>query len=63
VKKSGIAGKVKHRKLIIPGYAAVISESSKKSFLTGRSRSGPREGTHPGLREDVETGIKCRGDS
>ncbi len=41
VKKCGIADKVKHRKLIIPGYAAVSAESWRRNCPTGRSRSGP----------------------
>lgn len=46
VKKSGIAEKVKHRKLIIPGYAAVISGELEEELPDWKISIGPREAGH-----------------
>ena len=44
VKKSGIADKVKHRKLIIPGYAAAESGGLEEELPDWEILIGPREG-------------------
>jgi acetyl-CoA decarbonylase/synthase complex subunit gamma len=46
VKKCGIADKVKHRKLIIPGYAAVISGELEEDLSDWQILIGPREAGH-----------------
>ncbi len=46
VKKCGIASKVKHRKLIIPGYAAVISGELEEELPDWQVQIGPREAGH-----------------
>jgi len=46
VKKCGIADKVKHRKLIIPGYAAVISGELEEELPEWKIMIGPREAGH-----------------
>jgi acetyl-CoA decarbonylase/synthase complex subunit gamma len=46
VKKCGIAEKVKHRKLIIPGYAAVISGELEEELPDWKVAIGPREAGH-----------------
>jgi acetyl-CoA decarbonylase/synthase complex subunit gamma len=46
VKKCGIADKVKHRKLIIPGYAAVISGELEEELPDWKISLGPREAGH-----------------
>ncbi len=46
VKKSGIAEKVKHRKLIIPGYSAVISGELEEELPDWQIQIGPREAGH-----------------
>ena len=46
VKKCGIAEKVKHRKLIIPGYAAVISGELEEELPDWKIMIGPREAGH-----------------
>jgi len=46
VKKSGIADKVKHHKLIIPGYAAVESGGLEEELAGWEIQIGPREGAH-----------------
>ena len=46
VKKSGIADKVKHRKLIIPGYIASESGSLEEELPGWQVQVGPREGAH-----------------
>jgi acetyl-CoA decarbonylase/synthase complex subunit gamma len=46
VKKSGIADKVKHHKLIIPGYAAVISGELEEELPDWKILIGPREAGH-----------------
>ncbi|MBI2950845.1 acetyl-CoA decarbonylase/synthase complex subunit gamma [bacterium] len=46
VKKSGIADKVKHRKLIIPGYAAQISGELSEELPDWEVLVGPREAAH-----------------
>ncbi len=46
VKKCGIADKVKHRKLIIPGYAAVISGELEEELPDWQVQIGPREAGH-----------------
>lgn len=46
VKKSGIADKVKHRKLVIPGYAAAESGGLEEELSGWEIQVGPREGSH-----------------
>ncbi|MCX5906972.1 MAG: acetyl-CoA decarbonylase/synthase complex subunit gamma [Deltaproteobacteria bacterium] len=46
IKKCGIADKVKHRKLIIPGYAAVISGDLEEELPDWQILIGPREIGH-----------------
>ena len=46
VKKSGIDGKVKHRKLIIPGYAAAESGGLEEELSGWEIQVGPREAAH-----------------
>jgi len=46
IKKSGIADKVKHRKLIIPGYAASESGGLEEELPDWEILIGPREGSH-----------------
>ena len=43
VKKSGIADKVKHRKIIIPGYAASISGEMEEELPDWEIMIGPRD--------------------
>jgi len=46
VKKCGIEDKVKHHKLIIPGYAAAESGSLEEELLGWEIQIGPREGAN-----------------
>ena len=46
VKKSGIMDKVKHRKLIIPGYIAAESGGIEDELKDWEVSVGPREGAH-----------------
>jgi len=46
VKKSGIMDKVKHHKLIIPGYAAIESGGLEEELPGWEVQIGPREGAH-----------------
>jgi len=46
VKKCGIEGKVKHRKLVIPGAAATISGELDEELADWEIQIGPREGAH-----------------
>ena len=46
VKKCGIEGKIKHRKLVIPGYAAVESGGLEEELSGWQIMVGPREGAH-----------------
>ncbi len=46
VKKSGITDKVKHRKLIIPGYAAAESGGLEEELPDWEIQVGPREAAH-----------------
>ncbi|MFC2044380.1 acetyl-CoA decarbonylase/synthase complex subunit gamma [Chloroflexota bacterium] len=46
VKKSGIVDKVKHRKLVIPGYAAAESGGLEEELGDWEILVGPREGAH-----------------
>ena len=46
VKKSGIADKVKHKKLVIPGYAAAISGELEEELAGWQIQIGPREAAH-----------------
>jgi acetyl-CoA decarbonylase/synthase complex subunit gamma len=46
VKKSGIEGKIKHRKLIIPGYAAAESGGVEEELPDWEIQVGPREAAH-----------------
>jgi acetyl-CoA decarbonylase/synthase complex subunit gamma len=53
VKKSGIEGKIKHRKLIIPGYSAAESGGLEEELPGWEILVGPREGAHlPGYLKD-----------
>ena len=50
VKKSGIADKVKHQELIIPGYAAAIAGEVEEELSDWTITVGPREAAHiPGF--------------
>jgi acetyl-CoA decarbonylase/synthase complex subunit gamma len=46
VKKCGIADKVKHRRLIVPGYAAVIAGELEEELPDWKILIGPREAAH-----------------
>ena len=46
IKKSGIADKVKHRNLIIPGYAASIAGDLEEELPGWTIKVGPREAAH-----------------
>ena len=46
VKKSGIADKVKHRELIIPGYLATIKGELEEELPDWTITIGPREAGH-----------------
>jgi acetyl-CoA decarbonylase/synthase complex subunit gamma len=46
MKKSGIFDKVKHHKLIIPGYSAGISGELEEELPDWEIQIGPREGAH-----------------
>jgi acetyl-CoA decarbonylase/synthase complex subunit gamma len=46
VKKSGIAERIKHRKLIIPGYIALESGGLEEELPGWEIQVGPREGAH-----------------
>jgi len=46
VKKSGITDKVKHRKLVIPGYVAAESGGLEEELPDWEILIGPREGAH-----------------
>lgn len=46
VKKSGIADKVKHKELIIPGYAAAIVGEIEEELPDWKITVGPREAAH-----------------
>jgi acetyl-CoA decarbonylase/synthase complex subunit gamma len=46
VKKSGIADKIKHQKLVIPGYAAAESGGLEEELPDWEIIVGPREGSH-----------------
>jgi acetyl-CoA decarbonylase/synthase complex subunit gamma len=46
VKKSGIADKVKHHKLIVPGYIAIESGGLEEELPDWEILIGPREGAH-----------------
>jgi len=46
VKKSGITDKIKHTKLIIPGYAAGLSGELEEELPGWQIIIGPREGSH-----------------
>ncbi len=46
VKKTGIADKVKHKKLIIPGYAAVEAGGLEEELAGWQIMVGPRDGAH-----------------
>ena len=46
VKKCGIMDKVKHQKLIIPGYAAAESGGLEEELSGWQIQVGPREGAH-----------------
>ena len=46
VKKSGIADKIKHRTLIIPGYAANESGGLEEELTGWKIKVGPREAAH-----------------
>jgi acetyl-CoA decarbonylase/synthase complex subunit gamma len=46
VKKSGIEDKIKHRKIVIPGYAAQISGELEEELAGWEIQIGPREASH-----------------
>ena len=46
VKKSGIADKIKHKELIIPGYAAAIAGDVEEELTGWTITVGPREAAH-----------------
>ncbi len=46
IKKSGIEDKIKHRKLIIPGYAAAESGGLEEDLSGWEIQIGPREAAH-----------------
>jgi acetyl-CoA decarbonylase/synthase, CODH/ACS complex subunit gamma len=46
VKKSGIEAKIKHKKLIIPGHAAMESGGLEEELSGWKIEVGPREGAH-----------------
>lgn len=46
VKKCGIADRVKHKKLVIPGYAAAISGELEEELPDWQILIGPREASH-----------------
>jgi len=46
VKKSGIGDKVKHQKLVIPGYIAAESGGLEEELPGWEILVGPREGSH-----------------
>jgi acetyl-CoA decarbonylase/synthase complex subunit gamma len=46
VKKSGIADKIKHREIIIPGYAAAIVGELEEELPDWKVIVGPREAAH-----------------
>jgi len=46
IKKCGIADKIKHRKLIIPGYAAAILGDLEEELSGWEINIGPREASH-----------------
>jgi len=46
VKKSGIEGKIKHKKIVIPGAAATISGELDEELGDWEVQIGPREGAH-----------------
>jgi acetyl-CoA decarbonylase/synthase complex subunit gamma len=53
VKKSGIEDKIKHHKLIIPGYSAAESGGLEEELSGWEIMVGPREGAHiPGYLKD-----------
>ena len=46
VKKCGIADRVKHKKLVIPGYAAAVSGELEEELPDWQILIGPREASH-----------------
>jgi acetyl-CoA decarbonylase/synthase complex subunit gamma len=46
IKKSGIADKVAHKKLVIPGYAASILGDLEEELPGWEITVGPREAAH-----------------
>jgi acetyl-CoA decarbonylase/synthase complex subunit gamma len=46
VKKSGIMDKIKHKSLVIPGYAASISGDIEEELSGWKISIGPREAAH-----------------
>ena len=46
VKKCGIADKIKHKKIIIPGYIAIESGGLEEELAGWEIQIGPREGAH-----------------
>jgi acetyl-CoA decarbonylase/synthase complex subunit gamma len=46
VKKSGIADKIKHKTIVIPGAAATISGELDEELVDWEVQIGPREGAH-----------------
>jgi len=46
VKKSGIGDRIKHRRLVIPGYIAAESGALEEELPGWKVTVGPREGAH-----------------
>ena len=46
IKKSGITDKVKHKSLVIPGYAAAIMGDLEEELPDWKITIGPREAAH-----------------
>jgi acetyl-CoA decarbonylase/synthase complex subunit gamma len=56
IKKSGIADRVKHHRLIIPGYIAIESGGLEEELPGWEILVGPREGAHiPGYLKTLKT--------
>ena len=49
VKKCGIADKIKHQELIIPGYAAAIAGDVEEELPGWTITVGPREAAHKNM--------------
>ena len=55
VKKSGIMDKIKHKSIVIPGYAASISGELEEELPGWKITIGPREAQHiPGFLKEYK---------